>query len=289
MAKNVTRSIWMWLRMKPKLINVRAGFCRTFFVLILVSLPILCPDALLSADFSYRFSPALLSLDYEEPGVMEESGTLVGVKLKASYGTRQMFGEFSGEVYNGELEYDGALFDGTPVSGPTRDSIYRTEMILGTKGFEGQMEMRPYLGFGWRQWRNDLRDARGGYRRKITYWYFPLGIILRPSNENFELRFQRNIWKTGRTVSYLNDQLGCGGSPPGLPVRHNQNSGQGNNFLMTYFFENGYTLDFSYRSWKVDRSNVQPVDMDCDGIRESNLVEPANQFRAYSLGLGVQF
>lgn len=211
-------------------------------------------------------------VNYKEPSVMSEKGALQGYSLEAYLApSHWLVFQAQGKWLDGNLEYDGSTFSGTPVSQTTKDKIteYRGLMMLKMGRFA------PYTGWGQRYWLNDLVIS---YRRETTYQYIPIGFryVWRP----FYLSYESRHFLGGVNKSYMGD---IGGGRHDVTMK--QKSGKG------YSIEAGYlarisTFDlkfsFAYEFWGIDDSETS-----FDGV--DTLVEPHNSTNAYTFSAGIYF
>lgn len=111
-------------------------------------------------------------MDYKEPGVMKETSNINDV-----YGYSASF--FYHNIYvlgleydslQGNLEYDGATFSGTPVQTETEDEVWNARLLFG---YAVSPESVLYAGYGFRHWFDDLVIS---YTRTTEYQYVPLGV-----------------------------------------------------------------------------------------------------------------
>ncbi|MEE8423949.1 MAG: hypothetical protein V3S49_05355, partial [Thermodesulfobacteriota bacterium] len=94
-----------------------------------------------------------VSFNYEEPGLMEDDGTLYG--LFASYsihGADRLMGEISLNYIWGSLTYDGATWGGTPVKADTDDWIVEWRALIGYDyKLKNSAIITPFSGYGYRK------------------------------------------------------------------------------------------------------------------------------------------
>jgi len=73
-----------------------------------------------------------VSFNYEEPGLMEEDGSLYGLYARYSvHGADRLMGEVSLNYVWGSLTYDGQTWSGTPVREDTDDWIVEGRVLVG--------------------------------------------------------------------------------------------------------------------------------------------------------------
>jgi hypothetical protein len=125
----------------------------------------------------WEIAPEVSWYRYEEPGVMENTGTLYGVAASYTHRDHPEFWRLEGGVSAGEVEYDGALMDGTPYTMTGNDDLLVRVRILGgrlwqTEGWDNQF----YGGLGYRYLNDDSTQDPHGYNRHSNYFYMPLGL-----------------------------------------------------------------------------------------------------------------
>lgn len=134
----------------------------------------------LLASSQWGVAPEFSWFHYEEPGVMEEEGTLYGVAISYTSYYRKEFEDrlfrFEGGVAAGEVDYDGALMDGTPYTVSGNDDIMvNARALWGPMWQTTDRATQLYLGLGYRYLFDDSSHDPAGYRRHSNYFYVPLG------------------------------------------------------------------------------------------------------------------
>ncbi len=203
---------------------------------------------------------------------MNEKGKLQGIGIDIRYDfSDELKLTGQGKFLSGELEYDGATFDGVPIKQTTKDKLreYRAILSYTVDSFT------PYAGYGQRYWENDLVIS---YLRETTYHYIPLGLTYTFSP--FYLTYERRIFLQGVNKSHMSDV-----DPSRQDVTLKQESGKGY-LLEAGFFTAIAALDFkislSYEYWKIEDSKT-----DNDGV--DTLIEPHNQTNSLILSAGLFF
>jgi hypothetical protein len=129
----------------------------------------------------WAVAPEVSWFHYEEPGVMEEEGTLSGVS--ASY-TRYYRAplehrilKLEGGISAGEVDYDGSLLDGTPYTIEGNDDLMINARVLWGPLWETATWANYFhYGLGYRYLQDDSTQDPAGYRRHSNYLYLPLGV-----------------------------------------------------------------------------------------------------------------
>ena len=125
----------------------------------------------------WEIGTELSYIKYEEPDVMDETGTMFGIVGSYIYRDNGMF-KAEGKWSYGQVDYDGQLQDGTPYTISGIDD-YMLE-IRGLAGYDFSVlktiTVTPYVGFGYRYLNDDTSIDAAGYERESNYFYSPIGI-----------------------------------------------------------------------------------------------------------------
>ncbi len=141
----------------------------------------------------WAIAPEISWFHYEEPGVMEEEGTFYGV---AACYTRFYRAQYEDGIFRveggfsvGDVDYDGALMDGTPYEMAGNDDyLANARILLGPLWHADTWANHLYAGFGYRYLQDDSTHDPHGYRRHSNYFYLPLGLkAYRTMNDNWYL------------------------------------------------------------------------------------------------------
>ncbi len=147
-------------------------------------------------------------IHYEEPGVMEETGSMFGITGSYAYHNNAMF-KAEGKVSAGLVDYENSgTIDNIPdymleiralggVDVPVSDAVFIT----------------PYAGFGYRYLNDDASGKTSstgarGYERESNYYYSPFGVeVLSRLNKDwyFGLNLEYDYFWMGEQVSHLED------------------------------------------------------------------------------------
>ncbi len=159
----------------------------------------------------WAIAPEVSWFHYEEPGLMEEEGTLYGVS--ASY-TRYYDAVFSDRILRlegglavGEVDYDGGLQDGTPYTIEGNDDMLINARVLWGPLWQTDTWANYFhYGLGYRYLRDDSTQDLLGYKRHSNYLYLPLGVkAYRPLSGNWyvELGAEFDVLIVGLQVSEI--------------------------------------------------------------------------------------
>ena len=236
----------------------------------------------LSATFSY--------VHYSEPGVMNEFGNLPG--LRATYYKQVDFSPlnylFEGDYQFGYLTYDGGDFSGNRFQSRTKDSIINLRGTLGRLNeIAPNLTLNPFIGLGFRSL-TDKAEGSGGYTRKISYLYIPLGVetatwFLDKWSIVFNADFDWMV--SGVVVSYLSEVSA------GNPDLTMHNNGWGARLLVSLRRDFGpYSVHVEpfYQNWTIAQSDVITV-YDSSKGKYVGLIEPQNSSNMLGLNVGVDF
>jgi len=167
------------------------------------------PDATAKVSrVRWEVAPEISYIRYKEPGYMKEDGVMYGINASAIYRapvSKPLFGgpqdanswmlRGDARFSWGEVDYDGALWDGTPYEvGDVKDAALEFRAMVGYDFANEIARTTPYLGLGYRYLRDDLSCDPLGYERESNYLYMPFG---------FEIHFPSvDEWSLGTTVEY---------------------------------------------------------------------------------------
>ncbi|MGE3683874.1 MAG: hypothetical protein AB7G93_19315 [Bdellovibrionales bacterium] len=209
---------------------------------------------------------------YKEPGVMSEKGRLAGVRGEVGLNLLSWLALSAGGQYqDGNLNYDGSTFDGTPIKTVTKDYIRDTRALIHIVASSVSLS----FGIAQRYWYDDLVIS---YRRRTRYDYKP--IILTYHQNGLYVSYEHVLWDKGWNKSHMSD-VDSNRRDPEFTL--GKGSGMG--------VELGYLMPGSrvstrvfvkYHKWKVKESDIQS-----DGTQA--LVEPNNNTTTYQIGIGLAF
>jgi len=258
---------------------MRAGMTAAGFAAALWASPLQAQD-LLATRGGWEVGGQFARYHYEEPDFMWLKGERVGAAASYTFASeRRTYSRFEVRWSYGELEYEGSgTLQGVP------DYVLEARVLAGRDYAAGRLAWSPYLGAGLRLLHNDLRGVSStgqrGYRRESSYFYVPLGLILRvPLGAGWVLapRLEYDGFVRGVQRSYLSD-TGLGANN----VTNGQRRGRG--YRVQLMLEGrrwslGPWLDY----WKVKDSDVQPIGLGLAGL------EPANWTREAGVEVRYRF
>lgn len=263
-----------------------------------------------AASHQFEIGPELFHYYYEEPGLMEMDGWLVGLDARFTWISprlRQIQAPSSdahtkeqvllrqqnliihlhGRYAVGETDYDGALLDEfmTPyqVSG-IDTTTYEVRALAGYAPFVTEHSYTAfYLGFGYRFKDDDSSFDPAGYKRESTYRYIPIAIEHHRQMANgqaWSLFVEYDHLTSGEQVSTLPDLPG---------IRKQQRSGYGLRAAIAWHgtarhFE--WRLEPFIRYWDIADSDSVFL-RTREGLVE--VLEPANTTLEIGLGTRIVF
>lgn len=271
---------------------------RRAVLLLVLACGLILPAAALAGDGKPHLFPRntldlayqLQHVEYEESGLMEETGWLHG--LAGGFETRvadTVMLRVEAELAGGRMDYDGHYSDNSPASTRTDDWIFGARGLVGRDFTAGAVGLTPFAGLGYRYWNDQIRGV-GGYEREITYWYVPLGLEAAALSGGGQWRVgaraEYDLFLSGHVTSHLGDAVA------GLDtVENDQDSGWG--MRASVFAERAMGQDWSlavepfFRYWDIAKSDE--ATLSAGGRVVGRAWEPANTTTEWGLRLGVRY
>lgn len=238
---------------------------------------------------SWDLGTEISHVTYKEPGLMKEEGMMYGVVGSYTYHNNLML-KAEGKGSWGQLDYTGALSDGTPY---TMDGI--KDFMLEFRGLGGYdfhvlktSILTPYIGIGYRYLNDDSSSDPAGYGREANYIYSPLGLEVTTNLENG--------WSWGATAEYDHFWWGLQKSHlsdynSGLnDMENGQKKGYGIRGSIK-LVKRGEKLDIIIepfvKYWNIQQS--KEADITYNGEVIGYGVEPKNSSTEYGIRLAVKF
>lgn len=136
-----------------------------------------------SNGFGREFELGLMyyHFDYKEdiapPGKSEESGWLPGIYVGFKKNEpKKVYINTYLEYSSDEVDYDGATWGGTPITGTSSTSFLRFQFNIGyTFPVKSNIFLSPYIGYGYRSWERGLKGS-SHYDETYIWHYIPLGL-----------------------------------------------------------------------------------------------------------------
>ncbi|GAB3486274.1 hypothetical protein [Marinomonas epiphytica] len=241
------------------------------------------------ADIEYlevTAGPYLSLIHYEEPGVMEEEGSLTGL-------TGQVTVYQAASLLSLEISYgDGAMdYQGTGRIEGIDNHLFEARALAGHSiPLSNARYLTVFIGLGYRELVDNAEGrvsttGHRGYKRKQIYFYNPIGLELKTfvSGTDWSVsgRAEYDNFIFGRNTSYL-------GSIPGYTdIRLDQNEGHGYRFSLAFektINSQGAALIIEpyYRHWSIADSESTS-----DGRR--TWIEPNNTSDEWGTALLLSF
>lgn len=230
-----------------------------------------------------------LNFYYKEPGVMDEKGWIPGESITATkYNAQNLMAEFSGSIYYGITEYNGAYSDGTPLTADSDNLYLNLKAVIGQGVMMNDIGLTPYIGIGMRYWHNDIK-ASGGYNRYITQYYLPLGVHITSGSSSWRTggTLEGSVLLGGKVRTQLSDV-----SPLYGDADNNQKFGYGGSLRLSAFVENhqgNYTLGIEPYVEYWHFANSQPDHVNYGNLYSIHVLEPNNDFYLSGISLYVKF
>ncbi len=236
---------------------------------------------------AWEMGPEIYSFKYEE-SIMDEEGVLYGFDLAWIYRPWVPASQsealpdggpvlgLEGRVAFGQVDYDGALSDGTPLTvDGIDDYCLETRAIFGADWLATDTMHSVYAGIGYRYLNDDLGTHPAGYERESNYLYLPVGYQIDAGlgeGWSWAARIEYDIFLWGNQRSHLND------ADPSLPdVDNRQDGGFGYRAsvrLQHKGADASFVIEPFVRFWDIDESEVS-----------LGFFEPANETTEYGIQL----
>ncbi|MFH1976301.1 MAG: hypothetical protein ABIJ52_12185 [Pseudomonadota bacterium] len=217
-------------------------------------------NEVISKPHTWEIGPEISYIEYKEPGVMKEEGTMFGIGASYAYHNGVMI-KVAGRYSYGLVDYQNS---GTLNN--IDDIIFEIRMIGGYDfKISNSFTMTPFIGFGYRYLEDDMAGRMTstgayGYLRESNYYYSPLGI---EAVNVFDNGWSAGVileydyfWK-GKQKSYLSD------IDSGLNnISNDQNDGYGLRGSINIKKQTDrvyYVIEPFIRYWNIDKSDVQPI------------------------------
>jgi len=241
-------------------------------------------NEVISKLHTWEIGPEISYIEYKEPDVMKEEGTMIGIGASYTYHNGVMI-KVAGRYSYGLVDYQN--------SGTINniDDIIFEIRALGGYDFKisNSFTMTPFIGLGYRYLEDDAAgriSSTGayGYLRESRYYYSPIGI---EAVNVFDKGWSAGVileydyfWK-GKQKSYFSDV------DPGLnDIVNDQNGGYGVRGSINIKKQTDrvfYVIEPFVRYWNIDKSDVQ--NMTYYGTVIGTGWEPKNE----STEIGVKF
>lgn len=246
-------------------------------------------------NFSLELSPEVSYVTYKEPGI-EEKGVMYGLsgaatwRKRAPESTDGMMVKADGRFGFGQVDYDGALSNGTPYK--IKDINDMIADVRGSVGYDFAVfkasRLTPYFGMGYRYLNDDLSKDPAGYERESHYLYSPVGAAIETDlgNDWFAgASVEYDIFWRGWQESHLSDAVATLDD-----VTNTQKKGYGLRGAVRAG-KKGKKIDWFAESfiryWSIEESEQSNLAL--SGTIIGSVVEPKNHSTEIGIRLGARF
>lgn len=238
-------------------------------------------------DFGYKeFSESGALLDRED-GVLP--GIVVEVARRA--GDWRLSGNW--RFFSGSAGYDGSTNLGAPVSTETDERLQSLSLRLARRLHLGAWPLVPYVGYGYYQWRRDIRPTRtaanapvSGLFEVYTWKSAELGVLAQVLSWN---RFEGGL--DVRVFRVLDPEVKVRFATGADEVRLalGERAGARLGFAGAYPLgaQLSLRLELYHERWSFGRSSSQPLTS--GGAVIGSVVEPRSETRNSALTLGLVY
>jgi len=167
---------------------------------------------------AFQIAPEVYYFRYEEPDVMEEEGIFYGLTASVTHRRERgrnahavswsTFG-VEGRVGWGQVDYDGALMDGTPYEdNGIDDFVAGIGLLWGLEWDPTPFISGFHIGIAYRYLNDDSSSDPAGYDRKANYLYLPIRLEAIAGSRHFvQVAFltEVDVLLFGLQVSRLGD------------------------------------------------------------------------------------
>ncbi len=193
------------------------------------------------------------AITYKEPGLMKESGAMVGIGGSYTYRENVMF-KVDGVFKYGQVDYDGSTQSGTPVQANGIDNYLLEIRVTGGYDFlVSTTTITPYIGLGNRYLVDNADTIPNGYQRESNYLYSPIGITTKTALDNgwfIGVTMEYDFFWSGVQKSYLSDVDSRIGD-----VENDQHNGYG--LRASLIFQNStFVIEPFFRYWNIEDSDA---------------------------------
>jgi len=237
---------------------------------------------------TFEFGPEISFIEYTEPRVMKNKGTMFGLGASYAYHNDIML-KFEGRYSYGKVDYENS---------GTMDNLTDNMFELrGIGGYDFKISeattITPFIGLGFRYLSDDsggrtTSTGAKGYMRRSFYNYSPIGIetnTLLSKGWSIGAIAEYDYFWQGEQKSALSDA-----NPNYNDVTNNQHSGyglRGSIRIKKQSDERYYVIEPFIRYWEIDKSDDSTVTY--AGVIIGYGYEPRNRSTEIGLKLGIGF
>jgi hypothetical protein len=238
----------------------------------------------------WEIAPEIFYMEYEEPGIMTNKGTLLGVGVSYAYHKQFMF-KLEGRASYGKVDYNSTN-TGSDKNIP--DTLFEIRGLLGYDiKLSESLTMTPYIGLGYRYLQDDssgtiTTTGARGYLRASNYYYNPVGIetvMVLDHGWSFGVTAEYDYFLEGRQKSDLSN---ANSNYNDLTNRQNSGYGvRGSIQIRKHVTDHFYFLEPFINYWEIDKSD--DANITHAGVIWGYGWEPKNRTTEMGLKLGIGF
>jgi hypothetical protein len=210
-------------------------------------------------------------ITYKEPGIMKDEGTMRGIICAYTYqgwappASRELDRwRLTLEVRysSGDVDYEGALTDGTPYEIDNIDDyVWEARGLIGYDfpKFKASTII-PYFGFGYRYLNDNSSEDPAGYKRESNYIYSPVGVKFVTdlgTGWSIGATLEYDIFWSGKQKTHLSD-VARGYND----LRNDQSKGYGCRASLELQKKCklvDFVIEPFIRYWRIRKSNIVPI------------------------------
>ncbi len=215
-------------------------------------------NEIISKLHALEIGPEISFIEYREPAVMKEEGTMIGIGASYTYHKGVMI-KIAGRYSYGQVDYKNS---GTINN--IDDNIFEIRMLGGHDfNISNSLSITPFIGIGYRYLKDDAAGrisstGHYGYLRESNYYYSPIGIeavnVFDKGWSAGAILEYDYFWK-GKQKSHLSD------IDPGYnDISNDQNGGyclRGSIKIKKQTDRVFFVIEPFITYWNIDKSDVQ--------------------------------
>jgi hypothetical protein len=230
----------------------------------------------------HKLGGALDYWKYEEPGLMQDSGALLGVEYNFRNVAQDVLAyELNAEILLGRTNYKGQdLNSGTPLEFEQTNTMGMLQFFMGPLiDLNGNVYLIPKLGLLYRKLIDQDDAFAGDYQRDQEYTVIPLGLDAVVNAQRIQWIFSvwHSIYFSGKNKTYLTD---VGGDQD---LSFKQDNGNGTQLSVTMVMDHWYITGM-FRYWAVEDSESKEATVPTLSPPTNNFYEPENK----TISIGVR-
>lgn len=228
--------------------------------------------------------------DYQEPGVMQSRGTLMGPQITYTHNDGALTLQGQAEYLRGQTNYDGNLSNGEAWN---QKDQFRTLNLNGRAMVPTDLSdsflTSFFAGAGARRTQSG-KETAVDYSREIDYYYLAIGPqfqIIDGLKERLLVELEYDLLLTGTVKTYLSEV-----SKRYPDLSQKLSSGNAMQISVAYMHELGkgeVSLGLSYKIWNVGRSEYTFVPNGGPQGDDAYFFEPESKTALTSISAGYRF